>query len=118
MSSGQQRILCLLRILIKRTLTALVKLQSADEGFHSTDALDAVLREVAMDVDGICLAAVTDMLKSVYLPAAPSASGLGKAGSATKKAKDPAPAALRPWMGKTVKNPHCILSKVIQRTWA
>jgi len=99
-------------------LTALVKPQSADDGFHSTDALDAVLREVAMDVNGIGLAAATDMLKNTYLPAAPSASGLGKAGSEKNKTKDPAPVALRPWMGKTLNNLHYSLSKVILRTWA
>jgi len=58
------------------------------------------------------------MLKNVYRPAAPSASVRGKTGSAAKKAKEPAPVALRLWLGKTRNNLHCSLNKVIHRTWA
>jgi len=117
-SSGQPRILGLRRVLTKRVLRALVQPKSADDGFHSADTLDAVLREVVMDVHEVGVAAAKDMLKTVYRPAAPSASGRGKTGSASRKAKEPAPVALRLWLGKTRNNIHCSLNKVIQRTWA
>jgi len=117
-SSGQTRILGLRRVLTKRILTAPVKPQSSDDVFHSADALDAVLREVVMDVHGIGLSAATDMLTNVYRPAAPSASGRGKTGSAAKKSKGPAPVAWRLWLGKTRNNLHYSLNKVIQQTWA
>jgi len=71
-----------------------------------------------MDVHGIGLSAASDMLKNVYRPAAPSASGRGKTGSAAKKAKEPAPVALRLCLGKTRNDLHCSLNKFIQRTWA
>jgi len=101
-----------------RVLRALVQLKSADDGVHSADMLDAVLREVVMDVHEVGVAAAKDMLKTVYRPAAPSASGRGKTGSASRKAKEPAPVALRLWLGKTRNDIHCSLNKVIQRTWA
>ena len=105
-SSGLPHILGLRRVLTKCILTALVIPLSADDGFHSADALDAVLREVVMDVHGIGLSAATEMLKNGYRPADQSASGRGKTGSAAKKAKEPAPVALRLWLGKTRNNPH------------
>jgi len=71
-----------------------------------------------MDVHGIGMSAAADMLKNVYRPAAPNASGRGKTGSAAKKATETASVALRLWLGKTRNNFHCRLNKDIQRTLA
>eukprot|EP00168_Porphyra_purpurea_P000089 TRINITY_DN1010_c0_g1_i4.p1 TRINITY_DN1010_c0_g1~~TRINITY_DN1010_c0_g1_i4.p1 ORF type:complete len:643 (+),score=94.84 TRINITY_DN1010_c0_g1_i4:2155-4083(+) len=117
-STGQPRILGLQRLLTRRVLQALVKPKSADDGFHSSDTLDAMLREVVMYVHGVSDPTAKDMLRNVYRPAVPSASGRAKTASSARKAKEPAPVALRLWLSKTRNNIHCSLKKVIQRTWA
>jgi len=117
-STGQPRILGLRRLLTRRVLQALVKPKSADDGFHSSSTLEAMLREVVMNVHGVSDAAAKDMLSNVYRPAVPSASGRAKTASSARKAKEHAPVALRLWLRKTRNNIHCSLNKVIQRTCA
>ena len=64
-STGQPRILGLRRLLTRRVLQALVKPKSADDGFHSSSTLEAMLREVVMNVHGVSDAAAKDMLSNV-----------------------------------------------------
>jgi len=116
--TGQPLIFGLRRLLKRRVLQALVKPKSTDDGYHSSDTLDAILREVVMDLHGVGDAAAKDTLRNVYRLAVPSASGRAKTASSARKSKEPAPVALRLWLGKTRNNIHCSLNKVIQRTRA
>jgi len=117
-STGQPRILGLRRLLTRRVLQALVPPKSADEGFHSASTLESMLRKVVMNEHGVSDAAAEDSLIDVYRPAVPSASDRAKTASLARKTKEPAPVALRLWLGKTRNKIHCSLNKVIQRTWA
>jgi len=117
-STGQPRIRDFRRLRKRRVLQVLVKPKSADDGFHSSDTLDAVLGEVVIEVHGVGDSAAKDMLRNVYRPAVPSASGQEKIASVARKAKEPAPVVLRLWLSKKRNIIHCSLDKVIQRTWA
>jgi len=70
-----------------------------------------------MKVRGVSATAAKDMLSNVYRPAVPSASGRATMASSARKAKEPAPVALRLWLDKPRNSIQCSLNKVIQRTW-
>ena len=117
-SNWQPRTFVLRRLLTGRVIQELVKPKSADNGFTSSDTLEDMLRKFVMDVHGVGDAAEQDVRRNVYRRAVPIESGREQTDSSSRKAKEPAPLALRLWLGRTRNIIHCRLNKVIQRTWA